>query len=202
MTATGNTRVIGIIGPPCSGKSTVARQIESMGGVWLDADKIAKEQLTRSDVIDAVVREFGAGVLLDDGTLSREKIADLVFGSSDESKARLKTLESIVHPRTRQEIRTALQAAREHRAEYVILDVPLLLESGWQSDCDEVWCLSVPPDRHQALLAARGWDLDELKRREKRQLPWDEKRRRSDWVIENDGSIDELTKKVRDRLGR
>jgi len=202
MTAHGHTRVIGIIGPPCSGKSTVAQFLQSFGGVWLNADTIAKEQLLEPEVIDQLVAEFGDQILNSGGTLSRERIADLVFGESEASQTRLKKLESVVHPRTREVIREALAKAVADQAAYVILDVPLLLESGWQDECDEVWSLHVSPDRHQRLLDARGWDLAELKRREKRQLSWDEKQRRSDWVIENDGSVEDLRSKVRDSLER
>ncbi|MCM2373489.1 dephospho-CoA kinase [Rhodopirellula sp. ICT_H3.1] len=202
MTSGTNTRVIGIIGPPCSGKSTVAEFVQSLGGVWLNADKIAKEQLGNPDVIGQLVESFGNGILAVDGTLSRERIADLVFGEDAASQARLKKLESIIHPRTRAIIREALCEAKDRDTAYVILDVPLLLESGWQDECDEVWCLQVSPERHEALLAARGWDAAELQRREKRQLSWQEKRRRSDWVIANDGSVEDLQMKVRERLNR
>lgn len=196
------TRLIGIIGPPCSGKSTVAQYLQSLGGVWLDADKIAKEQLDNSDVITELVDSFGRDILARDGSLSRSRIADLVFGEDEESQARLKQLESVIHPRTRTILRERIEQAICGNRSLVILDVPLLLESGWAEDCDEVWCLSISPQRHEHLLTSRGWSADELARREKRQLPWDEKRRRSDWIIENDGSVEELQRKVKDRLIR
>ncbi len=202
MTAPKSTLVIGIIGPPCSGKSTVAQIVESRGGVWIDADAIAKEQLSDAEVIADLVECFGADIVTSDGSISRRGIADLVFGEEDESHRRLKELESIIHPRTHAIIQSRLHDAIAEKAPYVMLDVPLLLESGWDRDCDQVWCMRIDPKRHEHLLAARGWNAAELARREQRQLPWPEKRRRSSWVIENDGTVDELREKVVRALNR
>lgn len=196
MTTTQATFVIGIIGPPCSGKSTVAGIVESLGGVWIDADAIAKAQLSDAEVIAGLVACFGADILASDGSISRGRIADLVFGDDEKSQLRLKELESIIHPRTHKIILSQLQDAITQKIPYVILDIPLLLESGWQRDCDQVWCMQIAPDRHAKLLAARGWTCTELARREQRQLPWEEKRRLSTWVIENNGTIDELRERV------
>ncbi len=200
MTDSKRTRVIGIIGPPCSGKSTVAQIVESRGGVWIDADAIAKEQLRDAEVIADIVECFGAGVLASDGSLSRGSIADLVFGDDEASQERLTQLESIVHPRTRKIIQARLKDAIEKKARYVVLDVPLLLESGWDRQCDQVWCMQIDPERHQQLLAARGWSAAELARREQRQISWSEKRRRSTWVIENDGRVEDLREEVVQKL--
>lgn len=196
MTTTRPTFVIGIIGPPCSGKSTVARIIDSRGGLWIDADLIAKQQLVEPEVIAALVASFGTGIRASDGAISRGRIADLVFGDDEESHRRLKVLESIIHPRTHEIIESQLRDAIERKVPYVILDVPLLLESGWEQECDQVWCMHIAPERHAELLAARGWSPTELARREQRQLPWEEKRRRSDWVIDNNGTVDELRDQV------
>ena len=196
MTSKNRTLVIGIIGPPCSGKSTVAEVVQSRGGVWLNADKIAKQQLDNPAVIEQLVASFGSSIQNTDGTLSRPQIADLVFGDDAQSQQRLKQLEAIVHPRTRAIIREQLAEASRRGAPYVILDVPLLLESGWKEECDEVWCLQIEAQRHAALLAARGWDTEELARRERRQMPWSEKRRQSTWVIENNATIERLQDNV------
>lgn len=202
MTSAQVTLVIGIIGPPCSGKSTVARIVESHGGVWIDADAIAKSQLHDAGVIDDLVACLGADILGRDGAVRRGQIADLVFGADEQSQRRLKQLESIIHPRTRTIIQSRLQDAIADNAPYVILDIPLLLESGWERDCDQVWCMQIAPERHEKLLAARRWDAAELARREQRQLPWSEKRRRSTWVIENDGSVEDLQEKVVEKLNQ
>lgn len=188
--------VIGIIGPPCSGKSTVAKILQSHDAVWINADTIAKEQLNDPDVIDQLVERFGPSIQQSDGTLSRPAIADLVFGDDAESTGRLEALEAIIHPRTRLAIAEQLAQATDVGAPIVVLDVPLLIESGWDSQCDEVWCLKIDPKRQADLLDARGWDLEELKRRQRRQLSWEEKERQATTVIVNDGTLAELEAKV------
>lgn len=194
-------RIIGIIGPPCSGKSTVAQILQSHGGVWINADTIAKEQLGDPGVINELVERFGTSIRQSDGTLSRPVIADLVFGDDAESIRRLEELEAIIHPRTRLAIGERISQATNRGVSLVVLDVPLLIESGWDSQCDEVWCLKIDPTRQAELLAARGWDLDELKRRQRRQLPWQEKEKRSTTVIVNDGTLGELESKIQLLVG-
>lgn len=185
--------IIGVIGPPCSGKSTVAKALQSQGGDWINADTIAKEQLNEPAVIEELARRFGESVRQIDGTLSRPAIANLVFGDDEPSAMRLQELESVIHPRTRVAIERRIQ---ESTAPMVILDVPLLIESGWADRCTEVWCLKISPTRQAVLLAARGWTLAELKRRERRQLPWAEKEKQSTWVINNDGTEEDLSRRV------
>lgn len=194
------TVVIGIIGPPCSGKSTIARAVERQGGLWIDADTIAKEQLDDPEVIQQVVQAIGPSILEPDGSLSRAELANQVFGQDEASRRRLKKLESIVHPRTRTVIRSRVDAAKSSNTPVVILDVPLLIESGWDEHCDEVWCVDIPADKHAVLLNARGWTQDELQRRQQRQLPIVEKRQRADWIIVNDSTPEELQERVANRL--
>lgn len=190
------TPIIGIIGPPCSGKSTVARHLESLGGIWLNADEIAKDQLTKPDVIEKLIAMFGGVIQSDDGTLSRPRLADLVFGDDEASLGRLRQLESVLHPRTRTVLHERIQEAAAKDALFVILDVPLLLENGWQSECDEIWCLRVSPEQHGKLIEARSWDATELQRRGARQWSWQRKEKASTRVIENDGSVDDLHRRV------
>jgi dephospho-CoA kinase len=191
-------KIIGIVGPPCSGKSTVARIFESLGGVWINADAIAKDQLDHPSVIKELIQVFGESIRQPDGRISRPAIADLVFGEDAESIKRLETLESIIHPRTRVAIASQIKQATADGASLVILDVPLLIESGWDSRCDEVWCLKIPPAQQAELLKSRGWDADELARRDRRQLPWKDKETTATRVIINDGTVDDLSKKVRE----
>lgn len=191
--------IIGVIGPPCSGKSTVAETLQSLGGDWVNADMIAKQQLTDPAVVDELVAAFGEAILEPNGELSRPAIANRVFGDDDDSQQRLRQLESVIHPRTRVEIERRIQESTER---FIILDVPLLIESGWHKRCTEVWCLKVSPKRQTALLASRGWSREELARRERRQIRWSEKEKAATWVIENDGTVDELRQRVTQRLAR
>ncbi|MFG0267236.1 MAG: dephospho-CoA kinase [Rhodopirellula sp. JB055] len=194
------TPIIGIIGPPCSGKSTVARHLESLGGVWLNADEIAKNQLHQLDVIAELKSLLGDSIQMPDGSLSRKRLADLVFGEDDDSLARLRQLESVLHPRTRAILHSQIAAAKKDGQPFVILDVPLLLESGYRNTCDEVWCLQVDPERHLELLRSRGWNQAELERRNARQWSWERKQSASTRVLANNGTEDDLRHLVESEL--
>ncbi|KLU03901.1 Dephospho-CoA kinase [Rhodopirellula islandica] len=194
------TPIIGVIGPPCSGKSTVARHLESLGGVWLNADEIAKSQLHEPEVIAELRSLFGDSIQTTDGSLSRQRLADLVFGDDEDSLARLRQLEGVLHPRTRTILQARIATARTEGKPFVILDVPLLLESGYRDTCDEVWCLQVDPERHLELLGSRGWDLAELERRSARQWSWERKRAASTRVLSNNGTPDDLRRLVESEL--
>ncbi|WDQ18923.1 dephospho-CoA kinase [Rhodopirellula sp. P2] len=194
------TPIIGVIGPPCSGKSTVARHLESLGGVWLNADEIAKSQLHQPDVIAELKLLFGDSIQTSDGSLSRERLADLVFGDDETSLARLRQLEGVLHPRTRTILQSRIADAKTEGQPFVILDVPLLLESGYGDTCDEVWCLQVDPERHLELLRSRGWDQTELERRTARQWSWERKRAASNRVLSNNGTEADLRRLVESEL--
>lgn len=186
------TIVVGIIGPPCSGKSAVAGELARRGGEWLNADAIAKEQLTAPEVITALVGRLGKAILEIGGEISRPNLADRVFGGDVDAVANLRFLESVVHPRVRHRIAERLRTLMDADHPLAILDVPLLIESGWDLVCDEVWCVDVPPQRHSAMIAARGWDAAELARRTAHQLPRETKLARSTAVIVNSAGLAEL----------
>jgi dephospho-CoA kinase len=186
------TPIIGIIGPPCSGKSTVARHLQTLGGVWLNADEIAKDQLHQPDVIAELTSLFGSSIQMADGSLSRKRLADLVFGDDEASLIRLRQLESVLHPRTRTILHAQITKAKTDGQPFVILDIPLLLESGYRDTCDEVWCLQVDRERHLELLRSRGWDQAELERRNARQWSWERKQAASTRVLSNNGTEDDL----------
>ncbi|MCC9641377.1 dephospho-CoA kinase [Rhodopirellula sp. JC740] len=188
--------IIGVIGPPCSGKSTVAKHLQSRGGEWINADLIAKQQLDCPDVIQELTERLGSSIVTDDGTISKKHLADLVFGDDADSFARLRVLESVVHPRTRRAIHDRIAEAARQERPFVILDIPLLIESGYQSICDEVWCMEISAEHHQRLLAERGWDDSELQRRAARQLPWKEKAAASTRVLRNEGTLADLKASV------
>ena len=196
------TLTIGIIGPPCSGKSTIARALSELGSTWINADRIASEQLSAPEVIDELVAHFGDSIVENDGGLSRGAIATLVFGKDDASRQRLASLESVIHPRVRQVITDQLQTIMNRDDEMATLDVPLLIESGWSLSCDEVWCTDVTPNSHGRMLAARGWTLDEAERRGANQIPGPVKKQRATFVISNHGNLESISTAITQRLAR
>jgi dephospho-CoA kinase len=135
-----------------------------------------------------------------DGLPDRERIAKLVFDDSEQKRR----LESLVHPliaALREDMITAGTGDPKNSA--IILDSPLLLESNLDRLCHTVVFIEVSEaQRLQRLRQARGWDLEELRRRERWQMPLSEKRSRSHFTICNEGSIDQLRTQARDLFER
>ncbi|QDU84403.1 Dephospho-CoA kinase [Planctomycetes bacterium Pla163] len=189
--------VVGVLGGIASGKSLVARLLAGDDGAVVDADRVAHAVLA-SDAVTRKVRErFGDAVLGVDGRPDRRALAQVVFEDSEARAA----LEGWIHPLVRDRIRTALDAART--ASIVVLDVPLLLENdrehGLRAACDVLVHVDAPVEQRTArAVTERGWAPDELARRERAQLPQDEKRRAAQHVIVNDGDLDQLKSRCAD----
>lgn len=189
--------ILGLAGGVGSGKSAVAAILGEMGFVVSDSDAGARAVLEKPEVIEELVGAFGEGVLDAAGRPDRRAIADAVFG--DEAKRR--TLESIIHPRLHEERAKLVKGARAVKAAGVVIDAPLLFEAGVDAECDAVFFVDTPRQARLARVArGRGWSEAELARREAAQMPLDEKRRRSDHVIANDGDLDDLRARVRAAL--
>jgi dephospho-CoA kinase len=184
--------IIGLIGGVGSGKSSVARWLEARYRVVrIDADALGHRVLEREDVRRELVSAFGAGVE-SGGTIDRQTLAARVFGEQAESAAARRTLESIVHPVIRQACEEQIQAARrdEHVA-LILLDAPVLLESGWRDIADVLVFVDVPlAERMRRVATGRGWTAEELHRREASQWPLPRKRAAADVVIDNSSSLE------------
>lgn len=178
--------VIGIIGSPAGGKSTVARRLRELGATWINADRISHRCLGRPRVRAKLVSRFGRGILRKDGEIDRSALAAVVFGDDVEATSALHYVESIIHPMARHFTLIRLTRAGQWHLPAATLDAPLLLEADWGVMCDVVWCVDAPRVLRESWIKQRGWTPDELRRRESLQLPISEKRRLSTNVIEND----------------
>lgn len=194
--------VIGIVGGIGSGKSTVARVFESLGCVVSDSDQDAKGLLETPEVRGLLVERWGAGVLGEAGAVDRAGVGRIVFGDPAERE----WLESVIHPRLHALRAGRLAEAVEGDAAGFVIDAPLLFEAGLEGECDAVVFVDCPrEERLRRVMESRGWDADELDRREKAQWPLDEKRRRSDYSVINAGdraSMEAGVREVFDQIRR
>lgn len=166
--------VVGIVGKIGAGKSTVARAFADQGAEVIDADRIAHEVLAERDVVAAIAARFGAEVLDATGAVRRPLLAGRVFGPTPAHDAALAALEAIVHPRVRRRIDERLAAiAAEQRAgeqALVVLDVPLLMQAGWDQRCDRLVRVECDEEERRRRVDLRGWpDLQ----RQARERAWD-----------------------------
>lgn len=184
--------LIGLTGGIGSGKSTVSAMLAARGAVVIDADRITRElQEPGTAVFEAMVERFGPGIVATDGTLDRQAVADLVFSDTEA----LKALNAIVHPAVGAEIarRLEAEASTDH---IVILDVPLLVESG-RDDLAALVVVDVDPEiALRRLVEQREMREDDARARMARQASREDRLTRADEVIDNSGSLDELASQV------
>ena len=190
------TPVIGLTGGIGAGKSAVARILAELGGVVSDSDRDTTEILRMPRVIEIMREWWGDGVLDDEGMIDRREVARRVFTDS----AARRRLEELVHPLVHDR-RHARFAESPSDTRMFVIDAPLLFEAGLESECDTIWFVDAPLDvRRERVRVHRGWSEDELDRREASQWPIEEKRRRSDVVLDNGGALETLETGVRDAL--
>lgn len=183
-------RVVGLCGGIAAGKSFVAARFREHGFLVLDADRVAREVTAEPETLDAIRARFGERVF-QGPALDRAALGAIVFGDPEAKQ----DLEAMLHPRIRERLGQALRAALD-AGDRVVLDVPLLFESGWDDECDRIVFVDTTRATRLQRAAGRGWDDEELARREATQLPIDEKRSRSDAAVPNDGDEEETRSAV------
>ena len=184
--------IIGLTGGVACGKSTIAWLLAERGAVVFDADKLGHLVLDEPAVRDALVARWGKGVLGSDGLVSRPAVARRVFGDSPAAAADRQLLEGLVHPRIRAWIERGIAQLPDASIPAVVIDAPLLVESGWCDVCKVLAFVDAPQEVRLARARERGWSADEFARREAAQMPISEKRRRCDHVIDNSGDLAHL----------
>lgn len=186
----GDKPILGIVGGIASGKSFVADVLRSLGCFVIDSDAIAHDIYRREDVIAAVRNWYGDSVFDASGNVDRRAIGSKVFRNEEERKR----LESLIHPLINEHRQLLMrQRASDSSVRAFVWDSPLLIEAGLHKQCDALLFVDTPHDiRINRVRATRGWDGAELERREKSQLPLDEKRRLASDVVRGDGNESEL----------
>jgi dephospho-CoA kinase len=190
-------QVIGLLGGVASGKSVVAHQLVAKGAIAIDADRLGHRVLKEPDVIAQLHARWGDEILSADGQIDRSQVAKIVFAPTPQGKAELAYLEQITHPRIRVGIEKQIaQLNEQHPSGVLVLDAPVLLKASWDKLCD--WLVFVEANEaiRAARAAERGWDADELSRREAAQESLFEKRSHANWVIHNSGSLAETIAQV------
>jgi dephospho-CoA kinase len=182
---------IALTGGIGSGKSTVAALLAGRGAVVIEADQVAREVVAPGTPgAAAVVDRFGPSMVAADGTLNRPALARLVFADP----AARADLDAIVHPLVAE--RSAALMAAAGPGAVVVYDVPLLVETGRQDEFDLVISVAAPVEARIARLAERGLPRDQAQARIDAQAT-DAERAAVSWaVIDNSGSLDNLSQQV------
>jgi len=185
-------RLIGLTGGIGAGKSTVSAGLATKGAAVIDADAIVRElQQPGTVVFTEMVERFGPGIVAPDGDLDRAAIAEVVF--TDETA--LADLGAIVHPRVHEEIQRRLDEL-EATDRVVILDVPLLVESGWEGMLGTIVVDLHPDVAVQRLVEHRGFNEVDARNRIAQQATREHRLSKADFVIDNHGQPHELDAEI------
>ncbi len=193
MGATGKKPIIGILGGIGSGKSTVAAEFAKLGCKVIDADKIAHGLLDEPSVKEKVVGLFGRSILNPEGKIDRGKLAEVVFADSD----KLSSLNAIIHPLVLQRAEEIIeQYNRQNQVKAIVLDMPLLVEVGWDKRCDKLIFVDCEQKLRLDRAKKLGFDKNQVKIRENFQISLDNKADLADNTIENNSDFSVLAKQV------
>ncbi len=189
---------VGLTGGVACGKSTVAKMFADLGAQIVDADAIAHELYRPGhEVLQQLVKHFGAEILKPDGELDRAKLATLVFDGG-----RVEELNKIVHPAViRQQDQWMRSLGEKDPHAVAIVEAALILEAGVKDRFDRIMVVTCKPAQKVARFAQRSGISEDaartdVERRNKAQMPDEEKVRRADFVIDNSGAVEETRHQV------
>ena len=183
--------IIGLTGGIASGKSTVSNFFKELGVEIVDADIVAREISERKATIDKICNIFGRDILDENGRIVREKLRERVF----QDRELVQKLNSIIHPQVIEYFKERRE--RNRRDELLIFDIPLLYEAKMDTLCDKVIVVGVDRKKQIERVIQRDGSSEEVARNIiANQMSLDDKIKRANFVIMNDGTLEELKGKV------
>jgi dephospho-CoA kinase len=188
--------VVGLTGNIGSGKSTVAQMLSERGATIIDADVLARRAVEAGTAAyEKIVSRWGAEIVAPDGQLDRAALRRVVFADHEQ----LEELNQIVHPEVERLRNRLVEQARKRGDRVVVCDIPLLFERHMTDRVDRI----ILVDAHRAirlerLVKDRGLQETEAMDMIAAQMPAELKRARADYVVDNDGTLTQLERKVQD----
>jgi len=182
---------VGLTGSLGSGKSEVRKIFASLGAYTIDADYIARELTAPGEAAyEKIVAVWGKGVLSTDGTLDRKKLGDIVFSSGEETLR----LNAVLHPLIiHRENELAVDFIAKSDGGIIVTEAALIIEVGSWQRFDKIVLVSCPQAiRRERVMKSRNLDSKMFDLISRRQMPDKEKRKLADYIIENNGSLDDL----------
>ena len=190
-------KLIGLTGGIGTGKSTVANMLRDRGWVVYSSDETARDIMSSDIEVRQEIAELLGPDVLTEGGLDRQKIAEMVFGDTQEHRTRLQTLDRIVHPRVLDRHMDVIEEEKDKGTPIVVIESALLFEVGLEDGFDWVVVVDSPDEvRIPRVMERSGLSEEQVRARMKEQLPMQEKRSLADFVVENAGSMDDLQASV------
>ena len=183
-------RVIGLTGGIGTGKSTASEYLRKQGFSIIDADRISREIVEPGTLLlKELEKNFGSGIIKDDGTLDRKALAAIVF-SDKEKKSRL---DGLMHGHILDEIERKISESQSGEGRGIIVDAPLLFETGLEKKCDQVWLITADEKLRILRVCERdGMDPEEVRARIQNQMADEEKKESAHRIVDNSGSKEAL----------
>lgn len=185
--------VVGLTGGIAAGKSTLRKELEKIGFIAIDADQIAREIVEpETEGLQAIKQNFGEDYLID-GKLNRSKLGELVFADSNQ----LAKLNSILHPLIKKELQKQIEVLKFNGETKILLEVPLLFETGIESLCDYTITLEIERKTQIERLQQRnGFSRKHAIDRIESQSSPDFRKSKADLVIENAENVESSKQQV------
>ena len=183
--------LIGITGIIGSGKTTVSNMLEKEGFVVIDLDRIAKDTLLQNDVIREIGSRFGKEYISGD-RVNVERMKKTVFQNED----MLRILEGITHPKIVDRLFNDVDSIKKRGAKSIIIDGPLLFETGLYKRLDKIVVVSANPEALKERLIKRGMEQEDIEKRMVFQISLEEKEKLADIVLYNNGTLEGLKREV------
>jgi dephospho-CoA kinase len=188
--------IIALTGGIASGKSTVSKMLIEIGVTVIDADVESRLAVEKGEkAYNDIVQFFGEDILENDGSLNRAKLGAVIF--NDEEK-RI-TLNSIVHPAVRDRVESKKEKAKMNGEKVIILDIPLFFESKQQYKVDQSVLVYVDEETQlERLMKRNHYSEEEARARINSQMPLQEKVKLADKVIDNNGTIEDTERQLKE----
>ncbi|MDO4339479.1 MAG: dephospho-CoA kinase [Eubacteriales bacterium] len=194
-------RVIGITGGVGAGKSTVLDYLESrFHACVIQADQVGHQVMEPGAVCYApVLALFGEQIIKCDKTIDRKRVSDVVFYQEE----MLAKLNAIIHPAVKEAIRRRLEEERNDGRELVVVEAALLLEDHYEEICDEIWYIHTDTEiRIARLMESRGYTREKAEGIIRSQASEEFFRAHADYVIENNGDLEETWRQIEEGIRR
>lgn len=190
----------GLTGSIASGKSLVSAELKRLGAHVVDADLVAREIVEPGcPALREIEEEFGPPVIKPTGELDRAALGRIVFSDPE----RLEALNRIMHPRIIARQREMIAQIRKDYADpFIVVDAAVLIEAGEHRQMDAVIVVSCGEETQIERLAALGVDREDALARVKAQMPLKEKLKYADYVIDNNGTVEDTLRQARELYNR
>lgn len=183
---------VGLTGNIGMGKSTVAELFKGLGAYVISTDKIVETLLEEPDVIEEIKRLFGDEVIVN-GKVNKKYVASVVF----ENPLMRIYLENILHPRVFKKVDEIIEnIPKRGEPLIVVIEAPVIFERGYQNRFDIIITVFCPEETALERLEKKGFSKEEAIKRLKSQFPIEMKKSKSDYIIDNSGTLEETAKQV------